>query len=959
MKFCLFLFLLLSLSAAAYSQEVLENNPPSVKWSQVNTPHFRVIFPRGFDEQGQRVASKLEAIHEVEAKSLGSYPRKISVILQNESAESNGFVSFLPRRSEFYTMPSQNYNFMGTNDWLDLLISHEYRHIVQYQHAFRGFTKMFYYVFGGATFAGMAQVAAPDWFWEGDAVVTETAFTPSGRGKIPAFSRLFRTNLLEGRTFNYHKQYLRSYKHNIPDHYVLGYHMVNYLRKRTGDPEIWGKVSARAWRTPFVPFIFSTSIKKQSGLSVNQLYRSMASDLKKEWKEELDKLTLTKFESIPVKRRRAYTDFLYPQPLSNKRVLVLKKGIAHIDTYVLLNGNLEEKVFTPGFTNDTGMLSAQDHVVVWNEYGYDPRFSVRNYSLIKAYDLNTRKRFVVGGKHSRYAGVSISPDLSKVVTVRTGRDYHTNMVVLSFPEGQVLKTFHNPKNAFYSMARFSSDGEQVVALKTLQGKRSVVMINVQTGIERKVLGPTDENIGHPVLHGDLLLYNSPATGIDNIYAYRIGDGKHFQVTESRLGAYNPAVNKEGTILYYNEQQKNGMDVVFVPFAPANWKALEAAPPVDSSSFGFLVEQEQHRNIIVNIPTQSLPVTPFSRASGILKPYAWGFFFENNIAEANLGISTQNLLSTTKLETGYVYNIGERASAWKASLSYQALYPIVDIAATYANRKVTEDLEDGDIQFEWREKTVEGGLRIPVVTTSGKFAGALTFGGTAGVTRVDNFSNNVDDGGRLFGDYFFREYIDNGDLLFGHLTASGYRLLKRSRRDINSKWGQRFFIDHYATPFGGDFAGELTAATGILYFPGFLRNHSIWGHAAWQKTAINRSEENYLFQNEVPIPRGQSVGRYQEFASFSVNYTLPVWYPDLSIGPLLNIQRFRANGFLDYGFGRNRLVSTSQVYSSIGGELKVDFNIFRFLPQIDVGIRYSYGLEPRRSQIEVLIGTINF
>ena len=62
----------------------------------------------------------------------------------------------------------------------------------------------------------MAQVAAPQWFWEGDAVATETAFTPSGRGRIPNFGLVLRTNLLEGRTFNYHKQYLRSYKHNIP-----------------------------------------------------------------------------------------------------------------------------------------------------------------------------------------------------------------------------------------------------------------------------------------------------------------------------------------------------------------------------------------------------------------------------------------------------------------------------------------------------------------------------------------------------------------------------------------------------------------------------------------------------------------------------------------------------------------------------------------------------------------------
>src|SRR5690606_18129719 len=231
---------LLCASCQVFGQQVLENNPPSVKWLELNTPNFRVLFPENFTEQAQRVANSLEHIRSLETQSLGgTLPRRIPVILQNQSSISNGFVSLLPRRTEFYAMPSQDYNFTGTNDWLDMLATHEYRHIVQFQHARRGFNKLFYYMFGATTLAGMAQAAAPDWFWEGDAVATETAFTRSGRGRIPYFALAFKTNLLEGREFNYHKQVLRSYKHHIPDEYVLGFHMVSYLRKRTGDPNIW------------------------------------------------------------------------------------------------------------------------------------------------------------------------------------------------------------------------------------------------------------------------------------------------------------------------------------------------------------------------------------------------------------------------------------------------------------------------------------------------------------------------------------------------------------------------------------------------------------------------------------------------------------------------------------------------------------------------------------------------
>src|SRR5688500_19010745 len=257
----IFLFtLLIIFSQVSWGQVVLENNPTSIRWQQINTPHFRVVFPRGFNLPAQRMANTLEHIHKAEARSLGTAPRKISVILQNQSSVSNGFVSILPRRSEFYTMQPQDYNFIGTNDWLNLLATHEYRHVVQYQHATRGFNRLIYYVFGNTTLAGFSQAAVPQWFWEGDAVAAETAFTRSGRGRIPNFGLVFKTNLLEGRTFNYHKQYLRSYKHNIPDHYVLGYYMVSHLRRKTRDPAIWDKITAKAWNVPFIPFTFSNAI---------------------------------------------------------------------------------------------------------------------------------------------------------------------------------------------------------------------------------------------------------------------------------------------------------------------------------------------------------------------------------------------------------------------------------------------------------------------------------------------------------------------------------------------------------------------------------------------------------------------------------------------------------------------------------------------------------------------------
>jgi hypothetical protein len=130
------------LTFVAQGQEILNNNPPSLKWQKITTPNFRILYPAGFDAQAQRMANTLEHIREPESRTMDTRTRRISVILQNQNAVSNGFVSLIPRRSEFYTMPPQDYNFTGTTEWLDQLASHEFRHVVQFDKANVGFNRL-------------------------------------------------------------------------------------------------------------------------------------------------------------------------------------------------------------------------------------------------------------------------------------------------------------------------------------------------------------------------------------------------------------------------------------------------------------------------------------------------------------------------------------------------------------------------------------------------------------------------------------------------------------------------------------------------------------------------------------------------------------------------------------------------------------------------------------------------
>jgi hypothetical protein len=99
--------------------------------------------------------------------------------------------------------------------------------------------------------------------------------------------------------------------------------MISYLRKRTNDPDVWAKVMKRTAIAPFLPFAFSTSVKKIGGMTLPQLYQATAEDLTKTWAEELKDVQLTTFDKLHKRTSKAYTDYQYPQPLPNGDVLAL------------------------------------------------------------------------------------------------------------------------------------------------------------------------------------------------------------------------------------------------------------------------------------------------------------------------------------------------------------------------------------------------------------------------------------------------------------------------------------------------------------------------------------------------------------------------------------------------------------------------------------------------------------
>lgn len=1000
------IIVLLSINCGVYAQEVMDTNPASVKWRQINTEGFKIIYPEGSEEKANIVANNLEQLREPVTRTMGGkLPKKIPIILQANNSISNGFVTLGPRRSELFTQPPQDYNFIGTNKWMTLLTAHEYRHIAQFSRSKTGFNKFFYYLFGQNTQAAMAVVSTPRWFWEGDATLMETVVTQSGRGRIPSFDRVFRSNLLEGKRFNYNKQHLQSFKDFVPDHYRLGYFMNVHLRKRTKNAQIWDEVTKSSFGVPFIPFTFSNALKRHTDHFLVKNYEMMMDEMHEVWSNQIADLEPTSFNQINKRESKAFTDYATPQYLEDGSIVVYRTGISDIGQLVRLDHDGKEMDrFTTGVMNSTGMLSAVQYKIYWNEYEYDPRWGAKTYSVIKCYDFSTKK-FNRITKKSRYSGVSVSPDGYKLVTTLNTPEGESYLVLLDAISGKEIKRITNEPDYEYAMATWASDGKDIVALKIGDKGKSVIKINVESGTETSIIDFGNENIGNPLLYKKMLFYSSPFNGIDNIYAYDLMSNEKFQVTRSKYGAYSPAISANGDRILYADHTVDGLNVVEIHRNTSEWIPLDKVKDRNINLIEEIVEQEGLSELMQHIPEKEYQSKKYSKLGHMFNLHSWGPFISNDINTVQAGIFSKDVLSTTRSSIGYTYDVIEESGYASAKLSYQGFFPVFDYQFDYGSRKSNS--------YQWDETTNTVGLSIPLNFTNSKYVKNLTIANSIGVREISNFKN-IDDGTtdrNVYDDVNLEDQngnvvdiitiyqidnqqLDKGRMVFNDFALTFSNLLKRSKRNIRSQWGQYLLLKHLET-IAGEYSGSTIGARGILYFPSPINlifkntfvNHSLNFRFGYQIRSVSSELNNYTFRNIVFKPRGFSYPTEKSFETLMVNYEFPLLYPDLSLGPFVFIKRVKANMFFDYGRdeiaqylytteafsdGQNdylpndviRSRTFSNDYISFGSEITFDFNLMRFPIDIEMGVRMVHTnainqSNPGGTSIELLIGAINF
>jgi len=927
-----------SLFAQVYSSD---QNPPSLQWRQINTNNFQLIYPLELEQEAQRITSVLESIVTRERRSIQVKPKKISIILQNQGVTSNGFVELAPRRSEFYTTPSQSFDFQS---WLNSLAIHEMRHVVQFDKLTGRLNAPFFEQLALAVFG----ITLPPWFFEGDAVVTETALTDAGRGRIPEWSIALRANTLSDRKFSYSKNYLGSVKDFTPGYYQLGFFMTSKLRKDYGK-DVMEQLFSRMTSQPFRPYNLSNSVKKLTGMSTRQLHDSTISELRRLWQNQVDLSEAHDYPSLNKRRNTIPENYLMPQTLPNGDILAMKQSKASTPRIVRIDasGN-EKKVVEIGY-QELPWFSYGGGKITWDEHRFEGRFHQRSYNVINVFDtLKRRSRQIT--KKTRLFAPSLSPEGNKILAISISYSNEISLVEIDARSGRELRQFKSPNNDMLQMPAYRQDAEKAVVVAVNDSGKTLLELDLKSGNFAPLLPYQKQEILRPVYAEGSIFFKAHYNGIDNLYRLDLSDRRIFQVSSAKLGAFNPFYDTISKKMTFNTYTPLGYDI-----AALNADSL-AGIPLENIGNHFVdygkaaYEQEGGRSLLYDIIYKTYPSTRYKEWQNLFNFHSVIPTLEDNpfFNDSNFGVEIQsdNLLNTMSFYTGYQFNNALRKSEYSAGFAYKRFFPILSVHYINRPRLIYRRAVSNNVTtytpVTWRENEVKAEVSVPLSFNRFNHTYGITFKTGTSLTNRYDFENRMP------------SLLTRLDFPMHYQLALSHNS-RRSARDLVPRWGQNVTLTYRHFPFEDRVEGQLFVFRSTLYFPGLTRNHSF-------AASFNFQDGDGNYQNSVDIPRVSGYSFLKPLGNthntLLLNYRMPVFYPDWELGPLAYIKRVKLGLFADFeNVGHGRTFSPR----SFGAELRGDMNLLRFyLPNFDIGGKVVFLNEkPSRKPIFETIATYSF
>lgn len=218
----------------------IEYRPYKGNWLQLNTPHFRIIYPEGLDSIAYNSGRILEQQYPLAQSLTGGSLKNFPVVITNYSDLSNGYVQSWNFKSEIILAPIKGkaMNPRG-GDWLETVLSHELLHATHANIKGRFLLNSFGILFG-PDFTRSINFYPPVGIHEGLAVYHEgkngLSSRHGGRGNYGYFKAKYWANLLSYSPWSIGDGLIPTeYHYPLNRHYIAGYFFTEWLQEAYGE----------------------------------------------------------------------------------------------------------------------------------------------------------------------------------------------------------------------------------------------------------------------------------------------------------------------------------------------------------------------------------------------------------------------------------------------------------------------------------------------------------------------------------------------------------------------------------------------------------------------------------------------------------------------------------------------------------------------------------------------------
>jgi hypothetical protein len=902
-----------------------EQNPLRVNWKQINTSGFKIIYPVEMENDAQRMANTLRYIFPKVGGSLNVNQTTLPIVLQSRGVIANGFVQLAPKKSEFNTTPPQ---YFDSQDWLNNLAVHELRHAAQYDKLTGGkahpFPEEVYFALMGASL--------PLWFFEGDAVSTETALTHAGRGRQPNWIMPYRTALLSGKSYTYSKTNFGSEKDVELGYYQLGYLISSGLRQ-AGGKYIMDSLLTDLKKRPFRLYPFASSLQKFTGKTGKGWYEAMNKKMKADWEKQA---SLTPSKTYPSLTAPANyeTNYRLPVQLPDGKILVLKQSKAEAPAFVLIDKQQKEKRILGIGRQEQPWFSYAKGTIVWDEIRYDPRFFARSYSVVCSYDLQRNKMKKLSSR-SRIFSPSISADGTTITAIEIDLSNNVQLIVMDASNGKIIRRYPNPENFHLQTPSFNANGNLIAYISVSERGKALWTVDTKNN-RKKIIAETPQQLSRPIFMGNKIALNAHYNGIDNIYEVDPVSKKISALSAAKFGAFNPSPIAGTDSILFNNFGLHGYEV-----ASAKWEPTKVGKD-HFVYFGAAAEKQEHTgNVFDQVPDSTYTATPYRKFGHLFNVHSIIPVVEDEY-KAGLQLKSNNLLNTFDAYTGINYQRDLGRFEYNAGVSFKGLYPIINLSYRNRPRRTFYQTNTGMQQGDFRENYFQLNAQVPVSLSAGNHYYNFSFNTGTSLTKryaPENMPQN----------YLttIRFPLETG-ITLSHTTRT-------SVRDIAPSWAQILRFSYLSQPFDRRLSGNLFAAEGFFYFPGLAKNHSLLANFNYQESTGIR-----IYTNDINTVYGynniQAKSKLRN--TFLLNYRFPLFFPDAELGPVAFIRNVRGGVFCHYeNIGVDTNLGEPKTY---GFELHSHMNVLRYSPILDLGTRFVFvNQEYHRNPIFELIVNYTF